>query len=206
MFLHQFLFKQFSVRQDRCARPIWPRASPLILLEGTERRTWNESRETRRPERKLQNIKLGSKKRRFERDDLTLPLFVLILVVPILVWTFQKMCVFSHPLKDSILSSPPHFTDLWHLWLEITWNSWSIGSIKLSQNLICRYAISTVIQTNSFRQNEKPLGRRNEGYYPVAPSGDGGPATSAILAGPVALAVNHEQQAWPKYARFLKFH
>lgn len=136
MFLHQFLFKQFSVRQDRCARPIWPRASPLILLEGTERRTWNE-----RPERKLQNIKLGSKKRRFERDDLTLPLFVLILVVLILVWTFQKMCVFSHPLKDSILSSPPHFTDLWDLWLEITWNSWSIGSIKLSQNLICRYAI-----------------------------------------------------------------
>jgi len=37
-------------------------------------------------------------------------------------------------------------------------------------------------------------GRRNEGYYPVAPSGDGGPATSAILAGPVALAVNHAQQ------------
>ena len=35
----------------------------------------------------------------------------------------------------------------------------------------------------------------------MAPTGDGGPATSAVLAGPVALAVNHARQAAWKHGR-----
>ncbi|CAK9084882.1 Uncharacterized protein SCF082_LOCUS40245 [Durusdinium trenchii] len=67
----------------------------------------------------------------------------------------------------------------------------TMGNILLTAS----YGTGQVRQTNLTSGITTDFaGRRNEGYFPVSSTGDGGPATFATLAGPVAVTVDHGRQ------------